>query len=82
VLGGEPGSPGSLVTRGGRVLTTGGGRVRYAIDSKTGETVREFDLDQIAYANPVTYRTREGKQVLVSATGAGATSKLVGFAVQ
>ena len=28
------------------------------------------------------YRTRAGKQILVIATGAGTTSKLVGFAVR
>ena len=59
----------------------GWGRVLPAIDSKTGQTVGEFDLGQIAYANPVTYRTREGEGVVVIATGAGATSKLVGFGV-
>jgi len=70
-----------LVTKGGLVFSTGGGRVLYALDSRTGATLWEFDLGQVAYANPMTYRTRAGKQVLVIATGAGTTSKLVTFAV-
>jgi quinoprotein glucose dehydrogenase len=78
---GVSGSPGSLVTKGGLVFSTGGGRVLYAIDSRTGRTLWEYDLAQVAYANPMTYRTRAGKQVVVIATGAGATSKLVAFAV-
>jgi glucose dehydrogenase len=63
------------------VFSTGGGRVMYAIDSKTGKTLWEYDLGQVAYANPMTYRTRAGKQVVVIATGAGATSKLVAFSI-
>jgi len=81
VLGGEAGSPGSLVTKSGRVFTTGGGRVLYAIDFKSGNTTLESDLGQVAYANPRTYRTRERKQVLVIATGAGETSRSVGLSV-
>ena len=79
---GVAGSPGSLVTKGGLVFSTGGGRVLYAIDSRSGQTVWEYDLGQIAYSNPMTYRTREGKQFLVIATGGGANSKLVAFALK
>jgi len=78
---GVSGSPGSLVTKGGLVFSTGGGRVMYAIDSKTGKTLWEYDLGQVAYANPMTYRTRAGKQVVAIATGAGTTSKLVAFSL-
>ena len=78
---GVSGSPGSMVTAGGLIFTTGGGRVLYAIDSKSGKTLWEYDLGQVAYANPMTYRTREGKQVVVIATGANTTSKLVAFAL-
>ena len=79
---GVAGSPGSLVTKGGLVFSTGGGRVLYAIDSRSGKTVWEYDLGQIAYSNPMTYRTREGKQFLVIATGGGTNSKLVAFALK
>jgi quinoprotein glucose dehydrogenase len=78
---GVTGSPGSLVTKGGLVFTTGGGRVLYAIDSRTGATLWEHDLGQVGYANPMTYRTRSGRQLVVIATGAGSNAKLAAFAL-
>jgi quinoprotein glucose dehydrogenase len=79
---GVAGSPGALVTKGGLVFVSGGGRVLYAIDAKTGQTLWEHDLGQQAYANPMTYRTRDGKQFIVIATGSGTTSRLVAFALK
>jgi quinoprotein glucose dehydrogenase len=76
---GVVGSPGGIVTRGGLIFITGGGRVLYAIDSKSGACLWEHDLGQVAYANPVTFRSRAGKQVVLISTGAGTTSKLVAF---
>jgi quinoprotein glucose dehydrogenase len=79
---GVAGSPGALVTKGGLVFISGGGRVLYAIDSKTGKTLWEYDLGQQAYANPMTYRTRGGRQFIVIATGSGSNSRLVAFALK
>ena len=79
---GVSGSPGAMVTKGGLVFATGGGSVLYAIDAKDGSTVWQYDLGQIAYSNPMTYRARDGKQYIVIATGSGATSKLVVFALK
>lgn len=79
---GVAGSPGTLVTKGGLLFSTGGGSVLYAIDSRTGATLWEYNLGQVGYANPMTYRTREGRQVIVIATGSGATAKLVAFALR
>jgi quinoprotein glucose dehydrogenase len=76
---GVAGAPSGIVTRGGLVFITGGGRVIYAIDSRSGAYLWEHDLGQIAYANPVTFRTRAGKQFILISTGAGATSRLVAF---
>lgn len=78
---GVAGSPGALVTAGGLLFTTGGGRVLYAIDSRTGAYLAEWELGQIGYANPMTYRTSNGRQYIVIATGAGATAKLMAFAL-
>ena len=78
---GVAGSPGALVTKGGLVFVTGGGQVLYAIDARSGATLWEYDLGQIGYANPMTYRTRDGKQVVVIATGAGSSSRLMAFAL-
>jgi quinoprotein glucose dehydrogenase len=78
---GVVGSPGGMVTKGGLVFLTGGGRVLYAIDSKTGEYKWEHDLGQVAYSNPMTFRSKAGKQYVIIATGAATTSKLVAFAL-
>jgi quinoprotein glucose dehydrogenase len=79
---GVAGSPGALVTKGGLVFVTGGGRTLYAIDSRTGATLWQYDLGQQGYANPMTFRARNGTQYVVIATGGGSTSKLVGFALR
>jgi glucose dehydrogenase len=79
---GVSGSPGAMVTKGGLVFATGGGTVLYAIDSRDGNTLWQYDLGQIGYSNPMTYRTRDGKQYIAIATGSGANSKLVVFAVK
>jgi quinoprotein glucose dehydrogenase len=78
---GVVGSPGAMVTKGGLVFLTGGGRVLYAIDAKTGDYKWEYDLGQVAYSNPMTFRSKGGKQYVVIATGAGMTSKLMAFAL-
>ena len=79
---GVAGSPGPLVTKGGLVFVTGGGRVLYAIDSRSGATLWQSDLGQQGYANPMTYRTRAGQQFVLVATGGGSTSKLMAFALE
>jgi quinoprotein glucose dehydrogenase len=79
---GVAGSPGSLVTAGGLIFTSGGGRVLYGIDSRSGEYLWQSDLGQIGYANPMTYRTTAGRQFIVIATGSGTTAKLVAFALR
>jgi quinoprotein glucose dehydrogenase len=76
---GVAGSPGALVTAGGLVFVTGGGRTLYAIDARSGATLWQYDLGQQGYANPMTYRGRDGKQYVVIATGGGSTSKLMAF---
>jgi len=78
---GVVGAPGAMVTKGGLLFLTGGGRTLYAIDSKTGAYLWEHDLGQVAYSNPMTFRSRAGKQYVIIATGAGTTSKLMAFAL-
>lgn len=74
---GVSGSPGGLVTGGGLVFASGGGRVLHAIDTRSGVTLWELDLGQQAYSNPMTYRTSDGRQFVAIATGGGSTSRLV-----
>ena len=76
---GVAGAPGAMVTKGGIVFLTGGGRVLCAIDSRNGKTLWEYDLGQVAYANPMAYSTSDGRQFVVIATGSGSNAKLVAF---
>ena len=79
---GVAGAPGGTVTRGGLVFITGGGTVLYAIDAKTGATLWQHPLRAgRGYANPVTYRTADGTQFVVIATGQGDDTELVAFAL-
>lgn len=76
---GVAGAPCGVVTRGGLVFVTGGGAALYRIDKATGRTLWRAALGARDDANPMTYRTRAGRQFVLIATGAGAT--LVAFAL-
>jgi quinoprotein glucose dehydrogenase len=78
---GVAGSPGPLVTAGGLVFITGGGRALIAVDTRNGAELWTHDLGAIGYANPMTYRTRAGRQFVVIATGIGAGTALQAFAL-
>jgi quinoprotein glucose dehydrogenase len=78
---GVSGAPGPIVTRGGLVFLTGGGSTLYALDKATGETLWSADLGGIGYSVPMTYRTRDGRQFVVIATGAGDDAVLKAFAL-
>jgi quinoprotein glucose dehydrogenase len=79
---GVAGAPGGTVTRGGLIFITGGGDVLYALDKATGQVLWQHQLPAgRGYANPVTYATRDGRQYVVIATGAGENCELVAFAL-
>jgi quinoprotein glucose dehydrogenase len=79
---GVAGAPGGTVTRGGLVFITGGGDVLYALDKATGRVLWQHALPAgRGYANPVTYATRDGRQFVVIASGAGDKGELVAFAL-
>src|SRR5439155_10918204 len=80
---GVAGAPGPMVTAGGLVFLSGGGSTLYAIDAANGATLWSTELGQSAYSNPMTYRTRSGRQYIVIATGGGPRNpaKLVAFAL-
>jgi quinoprotein glucose dehydrogenase len=79
---GVSGAPGGIVTRGGLVFITGGGNTLYAVDTEDGRVRWQADLGQRGYANPMTYRTKAGKQFVVIATGVGEGAKLQAFALR
>ncbi|MSR02754.1 MAG: pyrroloquinoline quinone-dependent dehydrogenase [Gemmatimonadetes bacterium] len=79
---GVAGAPGAIVTKGGLLFATGGGSALIALDKATGKVLWQAPLGAIGYANPMTYRTRAGQQVVVIATGGGAApAKLQAFSL-
>ena len=78
---GVTGAPGPIVTGGGVVFLTGGGDELIAFDSRTREELWSHDLGQSGYANPMTYRAGDGRQYVVIATGRGAGTRLMAFAL-
>ncbi len=78
---GVVGAPGPIATAGGLLFLTGGGSTLYAIESVSGRTMWSVELGQVGYSNPATYRTADGRQFVVIATGNGAGSTLQAFAL-
>ena len=74
------GASGPLVTQGGLVFISGGGPKLFAIDKTSGETLWEADLGRGGYGNPMTYKTRAGRQFIVIATGRE-DARLLAFAL-
>jgi quinoprotein glucose dehydrogenase len=80
-LGSPNSRGGALVTRSGLVFIGGGDGYLYAFDTRTGKELWRGKTPYPNAANPMTYRTRSGRQFIVVATGAGADNALVAFAL-
>src|SRR5688572_25174373 len=79
---GSPNSRGGpMVTASGLLFIGGGDRYLYAFDTKTGREVWRTPIPYTDTANPMTYRTRSGRQFTVVATGSGADNALLAFAI-
>ena len=78
---GTPGANGLVATAGGLVLIGGGETYLYAFDSDTGREITRLPTEFRTSGNPMTYRTRAGRQFVVIATGAGPDAALVAFAL-
>jgi quinoprotein glucose dehydrogenase len=79
---GVAGAPGGTTTRGGLMFVTGGGGVLYALDTRNGTVLWQHTLRTgRGYANPITYRSANGTQYIVIATGAGDDCELVAFSL-
>ena len=78
---GTPGANGPMVTSGGLVLVGGGDPYLYAFDAATGQEVSRVATEFRTSGNPMTYRSRGGKQFILFATGAGPDATLVAFAL-
>ena len=80
------GSPGNLggpmTTESGLVFVGGGDGYLYAFDVRTGHELWRGNVPYLVSANPMTYRTKSGRQFIVMATGAGDQNALVAFTLQ
>jgi quinoprotein glucose dehydrogenase len=79
---GTPGNAGPVVTKGGVVFVGSGEPYLYAFDKATGRELSRVPTPFRVSANPMTYKTRSGRQFVVVATGAGPDAALVGFALR
>jgi quinoprotein glucose dehydrogenase len=79
---GTPGPAGLAVTKGGLVFIGGGDPYLYAFDKATGKEIWRVPTPFPTSANPMTYRTRSGRQFVVIATGAGPDATLAAFALR
>jgi quinoprotein glucose dehydrogenase len=79
---GTPGPPGPIVTKGGLVFIGGGDPYLYAFDKATGKELGKVPTPFPTGANPMTYRTRSGRQFVVIATGSGPDATLAAFSLR
>jgi quinoprotein glucose dehydrogenase len=80
-LGSPNNRGGAMVTASGLVFLGGGDGYFYAFDARTGREMSRTKIPYLNTANPMTYRTRSGRQFIVMATGAGADNALLAFAL-
>jgi quinoprotein glucose dehydrogenase len=80
-LGSPNNRGGALVTGGGLLFIGGGDGYLYAFETRTGKEIWRGKLPYANTANPMTYRSRSGRQFIVVATGMGTDNALVGFAL-
>src|ERR1700730_13003995 len=80
-LGSPNSRGGAMVTRSGLVFIGGGDGYLYAFDKKNGKDVWRTRIPYTNTADPMTYRTRSGRQFIVIATGTGADNALLAFAL-
>ena len=78
---GTPGANGPMVTAGGLVFLGGGDPYLYAFDAATGREISRVATEFRPSGNPMPYRSREGRQYVVIATGAGPDARLVAFSL-
>jgi quinoprotein glucose dehydrogenase len=80
-LGSPDNRGGAMVTSSGLVFIGGGDGYFYAFETKTGKEVWRARIPYANTANPMTYRTRSGRQFIVMATGTGTDNALLAFAL-
>ena len=80
-LGSSGNLGGAMVTKSGLIFIGGGDGYFYAFETKTGKEVWRAKIPYNNTANPMTYRTKSGRQFIVMATGSSDQNALLAFAV-
>ena len=80
-LGSSGNLGGAMVTRSGLIFIGGGDGYFYVFETKTGKEVWRAKIPYNNTANPMTYRTKSGKQFIVMATGSSDQNALLAFSV-
>ncbi len=78
---GTGGTNGPMVTAGGLVFIGGGDPYLYAFDAATGREVSRVATEYRTRGNPMTYRSRAGRQFILIATGGGSDASLVALSL-
>ena len=78
---GIAGPQGGIVTRGGLFFVGGEDHALHAIDKTDGKDLWQGAVGARTYGDPMTYRTRSGKQFVVITAGMGAESEVVAFSL-
>jgi quinoprotein glucose dehydrogenase len=81
-LGSPNSRGGALVTGSGLVFIGGGDRFLYVFDTRTGKEIWRIEIPYANTGNPMTFRTRSGRQFIVVATGMGTDHALVALTLQ
>ena len=79
---GTPGAASLLITKSGLLFIGGGDPYLYAFDKATGKELWRGATPWRTAANPMTYRSRSGRQFVVIASGSGPDSTLTAFAIR
>ncbi len=79
---GTPGYTAPIVTRSGLVLVGGGDPFIYAFEKTPGREISRVPTPQGTSGNPMTYKTRAGRQFVVVATGSGPEAALAAFTLK
>ena len=81
-LGSPNNRGGALVTGSGLIFIGGGDKYLYVFDTQTGKEIWRIAIPYANTSNPMTYRTRSGRQFIVVATGMGTEHALIAFALE
>jgi quinoprotein glucose dehydrogenase len=79
----QHGQSGPLLTAGGVLFLSSATRNLYAFDKRSGEVLATIPLDGYGYGNPMTYRTKSGRQfiVIASSENDGSAARLNAFSL-